>query len=119
MAHQNNEQNLIPMSERTPEEVREIARKGGLASAEARRNKATMKKTLEQLLETKSSKGKTYRELATLGLIKGAISGKAECYKTILEVIGELEDKAETPSIEIRVVDNSNLESIMYEEKDL
>lgn len=38
-----NEQNLIPNSERTPEELREITRKGGIASGEARRKKKTLK----------------------------------------------------------------------------
>lgn len=45
----NNEDNLIPNSERTPEELREIARKGGIASGEARRRKRDMKRTLEML----------------------------------------------------------------------
>lgn len=75
---------------RTPEEQREIARKGGIASGEARREKATMKKTLEMLLDEKNKKGSTYRELATLGLIKGATEGKAENYKLILTILGEL-----------------------------
>ena len=39
--------NLIPFNERTEEEQREIARQGGIASGEARREKATMRKTLE------------------------------------------------------------------------
>ena len=37
MAHNNNIQNLIPNSQRTPEELREITRKGGIASGKARR----------------------------------------------------------------------------------
>ncbi len=69
-----NEQNLkVP----TSEEAREYGRRGGIASGEARREKATMKKTLEMLLNEKNNKGKTYRELTTLGLIKGAVDGKA------------------------------------------
>lgn len=42
MAHNNNEQNLIPNSQRTPEELREITRKGGIASGKARRHKKTL-----------------------------------------------------------------------------
>ena len=42
------------------------------------------------LLDEKSKNGKTYRELATLGLIKGAMSGNANNYRTILEIVGEL-----------------------------
>lgn len=82
--------NLIPLNERTKEEQKEITTKGGKASGQARREKSTMKKTLEMLLDEKSKNGKTYRELATLGLIKGAMSGNANNYRTILEIVGEL-----------------------------
>ena len=98
MAHQNNEQNLIPFNERTEEEQREIARQGGIRSGEVRREKATMKATLEMLLNTTNNKGQTYRELATLGLLKGAIKGNAQNYKTILETLGELLQPTETTS---------------------
>ena len=95
------------------------ARKGGIRSGEVRKEKATMKKTLEMLLDEKSSKGKTYRELATLGLLKGAIQGKADNYKTILTLLGEIanEEANETPSVQINIVDNSNLEKTLYEEE--
>lgn len=86
----NNVDNLVSLADRTTEEKRKIAIKGGKASGEARRQKATMRKTLEMLLETESKNGKTYKELATLGLLKGAINGNANNYRTILEVLGEL-----------------------------
>ena len=117
--------NLIPMSERTKDEVREIARKGGINSGIARREKATLRKTLEQLLDTvpkseSNPEGKTFRELTTEGLMIGAINGKAENYKLMAQMLGELEEEqtTETPSVTITVVDNSNLEKAMYEEKD-
>lgn len=104
---------------RTPEEQREIARMGGIASGKARQEKATMKKTLEMLLNEKNNKGKTYRELTTLGLIKGAINGNASNYRTIVEMLGELiETQAETPSINIKIVDNSELEKVMYQDEE-
>ena len=92
------QENLIPFTERTEEEQREIARQGGIRSGEVRREKATMKATLEMLLDEKYKNGKTYRELATLGLLKGAINGNAQNYKTILETIGELLQPTETAS---------------------
>ena len=117
--------NLIPMSERSKDEVREIARKGGINSGIARREKATLRKTLEQLLDTvpkseSNPEGKTFRELTTEGLMIGAINGKAENYKIMAQMLGELEEEqtTETPSVTITVVDNSNLEKAMYEEKD-
>jgi len=94
------QENLIPFTERTEEEQREIARQGGIRSGEVRREKATMKATLEMLLNETYKNGKTYRELATLGLLKGAIKGNAQNYKTILEVLGELQDGKERTPIE-------------------
>lgn len=106
-------------NKRTAEEQHDIAVAGGIASGEARREKATMKKTLEMLLDEKNKKGQTYKELTTLGLIKGAIDGKAENYKTILALLGELTDTQETntPVVNINVIDNSNLESALYEDE--
>lgn len=94
----------------------EELKQGGIRSGEVRREKATMKKALEMLLDEKNNKGKTYRDLATLGLIKGAIDGKAENYKVIVQLLGELQETKETPSVEIKIVDNSNLEASMYED---
>ena len=87
-----NEKNLIPFNKLTEKKQREMARQGGIASGKARREKATMKSILEMLLDEKSSNGKTYREMATLGLLKGAIKGNAQNYRTILETLGELKN---------------------------
>lgn len=102
----------------TSEEAREYGRKGGIASGEARREKATFKKQLEMLLEEKNDSGETFRELITLGQIKGAIDGKAENFKLILQVLGELqeEQQTETPQVNINIVDHSSLESALYED---
>lgn len=112
-----NEQNLRPSEYKLSQEE---AKRGGIRSGEVRKEKATMKKTLEMLLDEKSSKGKTYRELATLGLLKGAVQGKAENYKTILTLLGEIvnDEIKETPSVQINIVNNEDLEKILYEEED-
>lgn len=114
---------VVPNGEATQfragEEQAEIARKGGIASGEARRQKATFRKTLEMLLDEKGKNGKTYREMIMLGQIKSAIDGKAENFKTILALLGEMQESSnETPSININVVDNSNLEKALYDEND-
>ena len=117
-----NEKNLIPMSERSKNEVREIGRRGGIASGETRREKATMKKTLEMLLDTvpnikENTEGKTFRELSTEGLMVGAVQGKAENFKLMLQLLGEIgeETSNETPQVNINIVDNSDLEKVLYE----
>lgn len=46
-----NEKNLIPNSERTPSELREMARKGGIASGQARRQKKTLSELAKMIAE--------------------------------------------------------------------
>ena len=120
-------ENLMPIEEvnsnRTREQHSADSRKGGIRSGEVRREKATMRKTLEMLLDevanVKDNESKlTYRQLTTLGLLQGAIDGKAENYKTIVQLLGELQEQEnETPSLNIQIVDNSNLEKTLYEEE--
>ena len=135
-----NNSNLIPMSELTKEEQREIARMGGIASGKARKEKATMRKSLEMLLNSNinidkmdditindlksklkmlgadTSKMKV-EDLVNAGLILGAVFGNANNYKTIIETKGELlEESNTTPTLMLEVVDNSNLNKVLYEE---
>ena len=84
-----NKENLVSLADRTTEEQREIARQGGIASGKARKEKATMLSTLRKLLDEEGKNGMTYREMATLGLIKGAVKGNALNYKTMIELLGE------------------------------
>ena len=107
---------------RTTEEQQEIARKGGIASGQARREKKTMKQVLEMMLNDvpidEDNKNKlTNQQLATLGLIKGARQGNATNYRTILETLGELVEgeTTATPTLKLEIVDNSNLEKTLYE----
>jgi len=80
---------------RTTEEQSEIARKGGIASGEARRKKATMLSVLEKTLNEQNANGLTYMELSTLGLIKGATNGSGKNYEIIYNLMQEKERKAE------------------------
>ena len=115
-----NEQNLRPSEYKLSQEE---AKKGGINSGIARRQKKTMRETLEQMLnEVAKIEGNdsklTYRELATLGLLKGAVQGNNANYKTILETIGEIQEgqPTTTPTLKVEIIDNSKLEGAMYEE---
>ena len=121
------EDNLVSLATRTTAEKREIGIKGGKASGEARALKKTFKMALKELLEEEAKDkqgkptGKTYQDLVNIGLVKGAMKGNAINYKTILETIGELEaEKTEVsvPTIKLEVVDNSKLESVLYDNKE-
>lgn len=104
MANKND--NLIPQAHILTVEEQSA---GGIASGQARREKATMKATLEKLLDEKNSKGITYRELATLGLLKGAIKGNSNNYRTILEALGELGQQVDESQINNNITNIANL----------
>lgn len=84
-----NEQNLIPNSERTPNELREMARNGGLASGEARRKRKTLKEELLLMLSDGD-----IQEKISLALINEAINGNnagsvTKAFEVIRDTIGE------------------------------
>ena len=63
MANEN--KNLIPQSERTKDEQREIARMGGIASGKARREKKTIQKILADLLDGEIKDSPQFAKLAS------------------------------------------------------
>ena len=84
-----NEQNLIPNSERTPSELREMARNGGLASGESRRKRKTLKEELLLMLSDGD-----IQEKISLALINEAINGNnagsvTKAFEVIRDTIGE------------------------------
>ena len=66
-----NEENLIPMNERSKTEARELGRKGGIASGKVRSANAEMRKRLEQILKMTLHDGKA-EKIKTLADAKGA-----------------------------------------------
>ncbi len=100
--------------ERTADEQREIARKGGIASGEARRRKADFRKTLNALLTTKIDSPEWTPLLELLGLestletavnaamIKEALSGNVKAYEVIARYSGQ-SDRTEADQEEQRV----------------
>lgn len=63
-----NEQNLIPNSERSPEELREMAANGGRASGEARRRKKSLREAAELYLSLPVSDKRAWNKLAKDGV---------------------------------------------------
>ena len=53
-----NNENLIPNPERTPRELKEMARKGGIASGEARREKKKVAELVKTYMAMPSASGK-------------------------------------------------------------
>ena len=63
-----NEQNLIPMEQRSPEEAREMGRKGGRASGESRRRKKSLREAAELYLSLPVSDKRAWNKLAKDGV---------------------------------------------------
>lgn len=65
-----------------------------------------------------NTKEMTIADLMNCGQILGAIGGKAENYKMVLETTGELIEQPQEPHITSveEVIDNSHLEKVLYEE---
>lgn len=63
-----NEQNLIPNKNRTPEELREITRKGGIASGKARRAKRDRHKRIQELFALAVQDPKLMANLEKMGI---------------------------------------------------
>ena len=110
-----NEQNLIPNSERTASERQEIARKGGIASGESRREKKTLRQALEILLE-KEMHGADGTEMngaeaISARLFAEALKGNVKAFEVLRDTVGQKPiDKVEQLNTNI-VVDLSDIEN--------
>lgn len=91
----NNGENLIGkgFDSRTTEEQREIARKGGKASGEARRRKRDLRRALEMLLEKDYTDKKgniaTGAEAISTKLFEQAMKGNVKAFETIRSTVGQ------------------------------
>ena len=93
-----NEKNLIPMAERTPEEVREMARKGGKASGIARRRKKSLREAADLLLSMPVKDKKTQNAMTKMGIDPD--DGDAKAAKLVFDALGE-EDKGGSDVVKI------------------
>lgn len=89
--------NLIPNSERSPEELREQTRKGGIASGKARREKKSFREAmeilLEQLVERKDKDGNVLEKVPRIDAIclkqieKALTKGDTKAAKFCVDVV--------------------------------
>lgn len=88
-----NEQNLTPFTERSESEVRELNRKGGIKSGEARRAKRDIRKALEALLEKdykdKSGNVMSGTEAIALKQMEKAMKGDTRAFEIIRDTVGQ------------------------------
>lgn len=107
-----NERNIIPNSERTPEERREIARAGGIASGASRRRKRSLKQAADLYLSLPVTDRRVWNKIARdgvepedidnqmamiVGLTEAAVQGDARCAKVLVDLLGDSTGEESTP----------------------
>ncbi|MBO7473121.1 MAG: hypothetical protein J6U00_03830 [Ruminococcus sp.] len=89
-----NEQNLIPNSARTPSELREQTRKGGVNSGKARKRKADLRKMAQAVLDgtytDKNGKEFTGEEALISGLVANLTDPKGKNWGKAVDLLVEL-----------------------------
>ncbi len=88
-----NEKNLVPQTERSPSEAREMGRKGGIASGAARRRKKSMKQKMQLLLSLPAA-GNDQAELAAMGVEPGDMDNEMVLIKALFLSAAEGDTKA-------------------------
>lgn len=92
-----NEKNLIPLSERTKSEQREIASKGGKKSGEVRRRKKSMKQVMDMLLQMPANTPADWQMLIDMGIDANDLD--KETVNNLLIVNAALLAKAKTGDV--------------------
>ena len=128
-----NDQNLIPTTELTETERRELARKGGIASGEARRRRKQLREDLLAMLdeevEFKTKDGQSVKATVQAGvarkLIKQASEGNLKAIELMAKLTGDLEQRlkveadvtAETTNIDLGDLDPEALAKFLTDIK--
>ena len=114
-----NEENLIPMDQRSKEEARELGRKGGIASGKARRRKRSLKEAADLYLSLPVSDRRKFNKLTRryvdpedvdnqmamiAGLTDAATDGDARAGKLLFDILGN--DDAEEAGQEVQIIDD-------------
>lgn len=93
--------NLKPNSKRTPDELREMTKKGGIKSGEARRERKKLKEELLLLLSENDNNRKM-----SLAILKKALKGNIKAFEIIRDTIGEKpKEQIESTNIEMSYED--------------
>lgn len=120
----------------TSEEARKYGAMGGIASGEARRQKKSLREKAKLLMSLSIQDQEELLKAQELGLneedidiemmnlihmlniIKKENFNSVGAFNTLKELTDEQVETNEAPSININIVDNSDLEKIMYEDND-
>lgn len=116
-----NEKNLVPISERTTSEQREIQKKGGIASGAARRRKRSLKEAADLYLSLPVTDRRRANKLLRrqvdpedidnqmamiVGLHEAASNGDARAASVLVKLLGEEVPPAGIDDGEVKILDD-------------
>ena len=108
-----NEKNLKTFAERTESEQRELARKGGIASGKARREKADLRKQLQIWLESEAVKDKNGEPLTGAQLmVKVAVKEMSKGNPKFWEMIRDTAGYKPIDKIQIAEIDQADIDEV-------
>ena len=84
-------ENLIPIAQRSSEELREMRKKGGIKSGESRRNAKTLKEAWKVIASGKpidGYEGENPRIQAILAMLKQACDGNPNAFDKLMKLEG-------------------------------
>ena len=96
-----NDENLIPINQRTKSEQREIQKKGGLASGKVRRQQVDLRKAFQTLLRSEVNNGQMKQLLIQLGydptnemalalvVLQKALNGDMKAFSQIQQILNQ------------------------------
>lgn len=133
-----NVQNLIPNSERTPEELREMTRKAGIASGEARRRKKSLREKAKLLMSLSVKDQEELYKAKQLGLadddidlemvnlihmhniIKKENFNSVGAFNSLKDLTDEEQENGNTqqPILNINIQGSDKLKEVFYEKEE-
>ena len=104
-----NEQNLIPTSQLSESEARELGRKGGIASGAARRARKTMRERLtilgDEEITSKDGITKQREDVIALQIAAKAANGDLKAARLYNELMGYLKENGQDGTTIVNVID--------------
>lgn len=85
----NNINNLIPNSQRSPQELKAMTSKGGIASGKARREKKMFQEAVLNALKAKDTDGMTMLEKGVVAVIERMLKGDTKAFEVLRDTAGE------------------------------
>lgn len=120
-----NDNNLVSLADRTTEEQREIATKGGKASGEARRKKRSLREAMQTMLALELSEkeindlakkgydAQTQLDALTAAALMSAKRGNSQAFANVMRLLGE-----ETLNIELQDDSTKNMDNWLDNERE-